>query len=222
MRTASTRAGKPVGVSSRRKQSSTGKERYDKTAKARRNKTNVVVWATLASGEDSFVDALLEVWRVRTVSSEEDQTCSWAAKRLVTINGLSSPGLDEKVKACRHSRRGSDDVTVLKRAVQFLCRDQTTRVGDIRHQISTIPIANSLERSVIPVSWVRGSTADDQTGLEYLGLLVQCDVINELRGRIETIRERLEVDGGCGHLFLGSLWQTDPQVKPKSGVVERT
>ena len=53
--------------------------------------------ATLASREDCVVDTLLEVLVGLTVFPEEDQTCSWATKRLVT-ESTQSPSLNEKSK----------------------------------------------------------------------------------------------------------------------------
>jgi hypothetical protein len=46
--------------------------------------TYVVVRATLASGEDSFVDALLKVSGVLEVLAEEDETSTRATESLVT------------------------------------------------------------------------------------------------------------------------------------------
>lgn len=57
----------------------------------------MVVGATLASREDSLVDALLEVLMVRAIFLEEDQTRSWATEGLVTKSNQ-SPSLDEKWK----------------------------------------------------------------------------------------------------------------------------
>lgn len=57
----------------------------------------MIVRATLASREDRIIDTLLEVLVVLTVFSEEDQTCSWATKRLVTTS-TQSPSLDGKSK----------------------------------------------------------------------------------------------------------------------------
>lgn len=57
----------------------------------------MVVRATLASRKDGFVDAFLDVLIALAIFPEEDQTCSWAAKRLVT-KSTQSPSLDGKTK----------------------------------------------------------------------------------------------------------------------------
>lgn len=67
---------------------------YDKIAKFQ-EQTNMVVRTTLASREDSFVDALLEVLVALAVFPEEDQTCSWATEGLVT-KSTQSVSLDGK------------------------------------------------------------------------------------------------------------------------------
>lgn len=131
------------------------------------------------------------------------------------------PSLDEKLK-CGYSRCGGHNVTVVKWAVQLLRCDQTTRVSDIGHQVSTLLVANAPECCIIPVSRVGRSTADDQAGLEYLGLLVQGCVIDELRRRVKTIGERLEVDRRRSHFLFRSLQRICKPVRQVRGCLQHT
>lgn len=190
-----------------------GTLRQDGTSEEKQ--ANLVVWATLTSREHSIVDALLEVLIVLAVFPEEDHTCSGATKRLVTKWTQSRP----KANAWGHSRCGGDNITILKRVVQFLRCDQPACVSDIRHHISALPVTNGLDRGVIPVSGISGSTADNQTGLENLCLLGQGLVIDELRRRVKSIRERLEIDRRRSHLFLRRLCKTGKQAKQTQGFV---
>ena len=56
----------------------------------RDTRNGVVVGATLASGEDGLVDALLEVGGLVTVLAEEDQTSARATESLVPVYVFSS------------------------------------------------------------------------------------------------------------------------------------
>ena len=55
-------------------------------------------------------------------------------------------------------------------------------------------VRDRAEGLVIPVTGVRGRTADNETGLEDARLLSKTAVVDELRCGVKTVREGLEVD----------------------------
>ena len=140
---------------------------------------------SLASGENSLVHALLEILSVRKIFPEEDQPRTRTAECLV----------------CRRRH----NVAIVKRTGQCLSSDKSARVRDVSHEECTMLIASSAQLGVVPVSWIRRSTTDDKTRFEEARLLGELSVVNELRSRVKTVRERLEVDGGRCDFLLGSL-----------------
>lgn len=166
--------------------------------------TYVVVGSTLASGEDSKVDTGLEVGSVLEVLPEEDQTSTGATESLVAVDKQTSVHATLWVEGL-NSRRGGDDVTVLKGVVELLSSDETRGVSHVAHQPSTLPRGDLLQTLVVPVSGVGRGTTDEKTGLEDLGLLGKRLVVNQVGVGVESVGQGLEVDGGSGHLLLGSL-----------------
>ena len=145
----------------------------------------VVVRATLAGRENGVVDALLEVLCVLEILAEEDETSTGATEGLVGGRG--------------------DDIAVLEGVVELLRRDKTTGVGDVGHKEGALTLSDRLQCLVVPVAGVGGGTADDETGLEELGLVGEVLVVDELSLGGDAVGEGLEVDGRRRHLFLGSL-----------------
>lgn len=164
--------------------------------------THIVVWTTLACRKDGLVDALFEVGMVGTVLSEEHEPGTRTTEGLVPASTVSTESGRRRVSDLRG---GGDDMAMLERAVEFLGGDETADVGDVGHEIGTLLVTDVSEPAIVPVTGVRRGTADDEPGLEYLGLLLEAGVVDELGGGIDRVREGLEIDGGGGHLFLGGL-----------------
>ena len=123
----------------------------------------VVVRAALARGEDGLVDALLEVGSLVAVLAEEDEASTGATEGLVPE---ARSGCARPITAIENLRRGGDNVAVLE-GVRELARSHETRgVRDVGHQERAVLISNSTEGGIVPVTGVRGSTADEKTGLE--------------------------------------------------------
>lgn len=140
---------------------------------------------TLASRENSIVDTLLKVRSIRAILPEEDETGTRATKRLMG--------------------RGSDDIAILERVVQFLSSNEAASVGDISHERSTLLVCDLAEFGIFPVTGISRGTADDETRLENLGLRREAWVVNEVGIRGDSIRVGLEVDGRGSHLLLSGL-----------------
>lgn len=165
--------------------------------------TDVVVRATLARREHRVVHALLEVLRLLRVLPEENQASTGATERLVPITEWSAIRLRNRKN--ENSRRGRDNVTELERVRELARRDETTRVRDVGHQERAVLVRGGAECRIVPVPRVRGRATDDQLRLEDLRLRRELLVVDELRRRVESIREGLEVDGRRRHLLLRSL-----------------
>lgn len=161
-----------------------------------RDLTHVVVGSTLASWEDGGVDSSLDVGLL--VLSEENDTGSWASEGLVGGRG--------------------DNVTELEGRVLLASGDETGDVGHVAHEVGTLSVGNLSEPSVVPVSGVGGTTADDQSWLEQVGVGLELWVVDDTGGWVDSVRERLEVDRRSGDLLLGgvvtvgqvtTVWETE-------------
>jgi len=98
-----------------------------------------------------------------------------------------------------------DDVAVGERVQEGSGGDEARGVGDVGHEPGAVFVGGGAEVGVVPVARVGGGAADDEAGLEELGLLVEAGVVDELGFGVEAVRERLEVDRGCADLLLGRL-----------------
>lgn len=147
--------------------------------------THVVVGTTLARGEDSIVHALLKVLGLVRVLPEEDETSTGATERLVG--------------------RGGDNVAVLEGVRELASSNETAGVRDVGHEVRAVLVGDLTQGLVVPVTRVRGRTADDEAGLVDLGERADTLVVDELRLGVKTVGERLEVDGRRRHLLFGSL-----------------
>ena len=107
--------------------------------------------------------------------------------------------------AVMNIRGGSDNIAVLEWVSKFTSRDETAGVSDISHQKGVMLISNGAKGGIVPVTGVRRGTADDQAGLEDLGLRLEAVVVDELGGGVEAVGEGLEVDRRRGHLLFGGL-----------------
>ena len=87
--------------------------------------------ATLASREDSIVNALFKIRRVFKVFPEEDQTSTGTTKSLVTVKDVLNVLIGHKTSVEKHIRRGGNDIAVFERVVELLRSDETTGMGNI-------------------------------------------------------------------------------------------
>ena len=77
---------------------------------------------------------------------------------------------------------------------------------DVGHQERAVLVRNGAERRIVPVPRVGGRAADNELWLEDLRLRRERLVVDELRRRVEPVREGLEVDGRRRHLLLRRLF----------------
>lgn len=145
--------------------------------------TYVVVGSTLTSGEDGSVDSSFQIGLL--VLSEEDDTSSGSSESLVGGR--------------------SDDVTVLEWRSLLTGSDKTRNVSHVTEEVSSLPIGNLSQSSIVPVSGVGGSSADQQPRFEEVGVGLELRVVDDTGGGVDSVRERLEVDGRSGNLLLGSV-----------------
>lgn len=143
----------------------------------------VVVGTTLTGREHGSVDTSLEVGFL--VLSEEDETSSGTTECLVGSGG--------------------HDVTVLERRVLLGSGDETRDVGHVGQEISALAIGDLSETAIVPVTGVSGTTANDKTGLVEIGVGLELGVVDDTSLGVDSVRERLEVDGRSGNLLLGSV-----------------
>lgn len=122
--------------------------------------------STLASREDSVINALLEVFRILEILPEEDETSTRTTESLVAAIMLAP----NKEIFKRGARCRGDDITVFEGVVQLLRSNETTGVCNICHEPGAFPCSGLLEVLVIPVTRVSRGTTNNQTGLEDLGL----------------------------------------------------
>lgn len=138
---------------------------------------------SLTSGEDGLVDPLLDIGLL--VLSEEDQPGPGSTQGLV--------------------RRRGDNVTEVERRAVLTRGDETRDVSHVAHQVGTVGIGNLPEPGIVPVSGVSRSSADDESGLVQPGVDLQLLVVDQAGLRVDTVRERLEVDRRRGDLLLGGV-----------------
>mmetsp|Transcript_18526 Transcript_18526/g.33684 ORF Transcript_18526/g.33684 Transcript_18526/m.33684 type:complete len:256 (-) Transcript_18526:42-809(-) len=96
---------------------------------------------------------------------------------------------------------GGDDVGMLKGRLKFTCGDETTDVGHVHHQKRANFVANGAETGVVPVTGVRGGSADDELRTEFEGLLLKAVVIDVAGLGVQLVRKGLEKDGGSRNLL---------------------
>lgn len=143
----------------------------------------VVVGATLTSREDGSVDTSLKVRFL--VLSEEDETSSGTTEGLVGSGG--------------------HDVTVLERRVLLGSSDETGDVGHVGQEVSALAIGDLSETAIVPVTGVSRTTANEKTGFEEVGVGLELGVVNDTSLGVDSVRERLEVDGRSSDLLLGGV-----------------
>ena len=139
--------------------------------------------STLASGEDGGVDSRLQVGLL--VLSEEDQTGSGTSERLV--------------------RRGGDDVAELEGRVLLTGSNETGDVGHVAEEVSALLVGDLSQSSVVPVSRVGGTTADEESRLVQVGVGLELLVVDDTGRGVDSVRERLEVDRRSSDLLLGGV-----------------
>jgi hypothetical protein len=125
--------------------------------------------STLATGEDSIVDTLLEIRSFRMILPEEDQSSTGTTKRFVSSGG--------------------DDITILKGVVQLLSSNKTRGVSNIGHKPGSFFVCDLTELSILPVTGISRGTADNETGPENLSLRGKSGIINEVGIRGGGVRE---------------------------------
>ena len=105
----------------------------------------------------------------------------------------------------RNIRGRSNNVAVLEGVVEFASGNETTGVGDVGHEPSTLLGRDLLQLSIVPVAGIGRGTANDETRLEDLRLVGEASVVNQVGLRGDGVWERLEVNRGGGHFLLGGL-----------------
>jgi hypothetical protein len=161
------------------------------------------VGTTLASREDSVVNALLKIRRVLEVFPEEDETSTRTTKSLVTVKiMLKAPMLR---KRSVNIRSGGNDVAVFERVVELLSSDETTGMGNICHEPCAFLGRNFPQLRIVPVTGVGWGTTDDKSRFKDLCLSRKSGIVNEISFGSDGIREGLEVNWRCSHFLFGSL-----------------
>jgi hypothetical protein len=141
------------------------------------------VRSTLASGEDGSVDPSLDIGLL--VFSKEDETSSGTPQSLVSGSG--------------------NDITELEWRALLTGGNETRDVGHVGKKVSSLSIGNLPQSRVVPVSGVGGTTTNEQSRLVKVGVGLELGVVNDTGGGVDSVWERLEVDGRCGDLLLGSV-----------------
>lgn len=109
-------------------------------------------------------------------------------------------------------------MAMLERTSQFTSSDQTGCMSHIAHEPSLLIIGNLAQILVIPISWISRGTANDETWFEGLCRLFERGVVDQLGLGFESVREGLEIDGGCGDFLFGgvvavsevtTIWETE-------------
>mmetsp|Transcript_5080 Transcript_5080/g.12116 ORF Transcript_5080/g.12116 Transcript_5080/m.12116 type:complete len:363 (-) Transcript_5080:194-1282(-) len=142
----------------------------------------VFVWSSLKGREDGLVDFSL---KSTSVLAEEDHTSTGSTKGLVGGSG--------------------DNVADFKGRSLFASGDQSRNVSHIHHQQGTVGIGNFTEFSVVPVTWVGGSTSNDKSWLEETGMLSQLFVVDQSSFRADTVGKGFKVDRSRRNGLTGSL-----------------
>ena len=102
-------------------------------------------------------------------------------------------------------RGGANYITELEGVVLDLSGDESRDVGHVAEEVGTLPVGDLPEATVVPVTRVSGSSTDEDSGLEELGVGVETLVVDQSGLEIDLVREGLEVDGRGGDLLLGGL-----------------
>ena len=131
----------------------------------------VIVRTALQTGEHRVVDLALEV---ALVLAEEDHAGARTAQRLV--------------------RRRRHNIAVLERVRRFARRHQTADVRHVHHHDRTARVRHLANPSVIPLTRIRRSSANDHLRSVDSSNLLHEIVVHETRLRIHVVRKRLEED----------------------------
>lgn len=83
--------------------------------------------------------------------------------------------------------------------------DETGDVGHVGHEVSALAIGDLSETAIVPVTGVSGTTANEETGLEEVGVGLELGIVNDTSLGVDSVRERLEVDGRSSDLLLGGV-----------------
>lgn len=138
---------------------------------------------SLTSGEDGLVDPLLDIGLL--VLSEKDQTGSGSPQSLV--------------------RGGGHDVTEVKGRAVLPGGDETRDVRHVGHEVRSVGIGDLPQPGIVPVSGVSRGTTDYESGLVQPSVDLELLVVDQPGLGVDTVRERLEVDGRRGDLLLGGV-----------------
>lgn len=147
----------------------------------------IVVRAALARGENSVVDALLQVLGLLVVPAEEDEAGTRTTEGFVAARG--SVWGTTHAKRRKVLRRGGDNVTVLEWIRELTGRNQTRCVCDVGHEKRAVLISSRAQRRIVPIPRVCRRATDYQTGLEDLSLRRKALVVNQLVGWVEGVWE---------------------------------
>jgi len=77
-------------------------------------------------------------------------------------------------------RRGGHNIASVEWIVELSRSNQSTCVGDVGHEKSTVFVSNCPELAVVPVPRVRGSATYDQFWFEETGLGSQRVVVDQI------------------------------------------
>lgn len=161
--------------------------------------------STLASGEDGGVDSRFEIGLL--VLSEEDKTGSGTPQSLVaTREKQVAPDQlhwSSKLGTLEHGtgaeaqdvRGGGDYVAVLERRVLDFTSNETRDVSHIRQEVSTLLVGDASKGLVVPISGVGRCSADDETGLEEVGVGSEGFIVDQTGLLDDLVWKGLEVDG---------------------------
>ena len=156
----------------------------------------MVVGSTLQSREDGHVNPVLDVRHLLAVL-EEDHACPGAPKGLVC--------------GCGH------DVAEGEGRRMLAGGHQAGDVGDIRHEEGANLVCDLPELREVHHSRVCGGTAEDHGRPEDQSGFAKLVEVNESRLRVDSVWQRLEVDGrGLGNLETGQIPTPRPIVYPRS------
>jgi hypothetical protein len=141
------------------------------------------VGTTLASWEDGGVDPGLHVGLL--ILSEEDETGSGTPQSLVS--------------------GGGNNVTVFEWRVLFSSSNETRNMGHVGKEVSALSVGDLPQSCIVPITGVGGTTANEQSRLVEVGIGLELGVVDDTGRGVDSVRERLEVDGRSGDLLLGSV-----------------
>ena len=68
-------------------------------------------------------------------------------------------------------------------------------MGNVGHKVRALLVCDLAQACIVPVARVSGSTADQDSRLEQVGVLVESLVVDETSSVVDLIGQGLEVDG---------------------------